>query len=370
VELLVVIAIIGILIALLLPAVQAAREAARRMQCNNNLKQIGLAMQNFYSAKKHFPTNGADVGNYTYSFPTQDRFERASWLYQILPFIEETALAQVVPSSNPATFGQGVVNVPIAAYQCPSRSDRSVSKPTGTGMVYGVCDYAIPFHHWLDVETNWSSPNTPASYLAAGGMNILTTQIKSYFKGVIVQGGVCMDSDSACQIYYQLPLITIAKVPDGLSKTIVAMEKAAYAPFYQPDPNQMYGCFWDISNGGWTAPSCAPTMRLIDDYGDVTLLADSQKYPPEMGATSNGWNNSDGTVQEWGFGSAHNSIINTVWGDGSVRPISLLLVNDPYNRITNQPVGNNKYTGAPSKPNILLQLSCRDDGQETDPNSY
>ena len=115
VELLVVIAIIGILIALLLPAVQAAREAARRTQCNNNLKQIGLGVQNFYSAKKHFPTTGADLGNYTYSFPTQDRFERASWLYQILPFIEETALSQVVPSSNPATFGQGVVNVPISS---------------------------------------------------------------------------------------------------------------------------------------------------------------------------------------------------------------------------------------------------------------
>ncbi len=143
VELLVVIAIIGILIALLLPAVQAAREAARRMQCNNNLKQIGLAIQNFYTAKKHFPTTGTDVGNYLVSFPTQDRFERASWLYQILPFMEETALTQVVPSSNPATFGLGVVNVPIPAYQCPSRSDRSVSKPTGTGMVYGVSDYAI-----------------------------------------------------------------------------------------------------------------------------------------------------------------------------------------------------------------------------------
>lgn len=236
-------------------------------------------------------------------------------------------------------------------------------------MVYGLCDYAIPFHHWLDLESNWSSPNATA-YIAAGGLGILTTQIKSYFKGVIVQGGVCMDSDAACQNYYKLPLITIAKIPDGMSKTIVAMEKAAYAPFYQPDPNQMYGSFWDISNGGWTVPCFAPTMRLIDDYGDVTLLADIQKYPPEFGATSNGWNNSDGTIQEWGFGSPHPSVVNSVWADGSVRPISILLVNDPYNRTTNQPAGNNKYSGVPSKPNILLQITCRDDGQETDPNSY
>jgi prepilin-type N-terminal cleavage/methylation domain-containing protein len=370
VELLVVIAIIGILIALLLPAVQAAREAARRAQCNNNLKQIGLAVQNFYSSKGHFPTNGVDVGNYRYSFATQDRFERASWLYQILPFMEETGLSQVVPSSNPATFGLGVVNIPIPGYQCPSRSERSVSIPTGTGMVYGVCDYASVFHHWFDLEPNWSSPNASAAYLGAGKA-ILTTQIRSYCKGIIVQGGVCLDSDKDCKAYYQIPPITIAKVPDGLSKTVLVMEKAAYAPFYQPDPARSSYCDIDtVNGGGWTIPSTGPTMRLIDDNGDVLLLPDTQKYPPEFGQTSHAWNNSDGTVQEWGFGSAHPSVINSVWGDGSVRPISIQLANDPYNRTTNQPVGNNKYTNTPSKPNILLQITCRDDGQSTDPSSY
>ena len=79
VELLVVITIIGILIALLLPAVQAAREAARRMQCGNNLKQIGLATQNFESTYGHFPpafTSG--VGH-------------ATWLVLILPYLEQQA---------------------------------------------------------------------------------------------------------------------------------------------------------------------------------------------------------------------------------------------------------------------------------------
>ena len=236
--------------------------------------------------------------------------------------------------------------------------------------MYGLTDYAVPFHHWYtDFEPNWSSPKATA-YIAAGGGRILYPGIESCFKGIIVQGGVCIDDDVACTNYHQFPRITIAKVPDGLSKTVLAMEKAAYAPVYQPDPNEGQGSFWDIVNGGWTVPSYTPTMRFVDDYGDVQLLADSEKYPLEIGQSSNGWNNSDGTVQEWGFGSAHSSIVNSVWADGSVRPISLRLSNDPYNRMTNQPTGNNKYTGAPSKPNILLQITCRDDGQATDPNSY
>ena len=92
VELLVVIAIIGILVALLLPAVQAAREAARRTQCQNNLRQLGVAIQNHHSAKKAFPIGGQGVepatGNYVGSPP------RRSFFVFVLPYLEENTIFQ------------------------------------------------------------------------------------------------------------------------------------------------------------------------------------------------------------------------------------------------------------------------------------
>src|SRR5262245_60477006 len=85
VELLVVIGIIGLLVALLLPAIQAAREAARRSQCSNNLRQIGVALHNYQSALKHFPP--ATV------VPRGQTFEPWSTHVRLLPYLEEQSLA-------------------------------------------------------------------------------------------------------------------------------------------------------------------------------------------------------------------------------------------------------------------------------------
>ena len=96
VELLVVIAIIGILVALLLPAVQSAREAARRAQCSNNLKQMGLAMHNHHDTYKELPGafwyKGADVG---WSWKSA-----WSWNAQIMPFMEQSALYDQLDAAN------------------------------------------------------------------------------------------------------------------------------------------------------------------------------------------------------------------------------------------------------------------------------
>src|SRR5262249_12911434 len=104
IELLVVIAIIAVLIALLLPAVQAAREAARRMQCVNNLKQLGLAIQNYASANDSLPPTG-DARNQNIEGIYTDNFGMKT---RILPFIEQTQLFNALNFSFIAEPGSGV----------------------------------------------------------------------------------------------------------------------------------------------------------------------------------------------------------------------------------------------------------------------
>ena len=100
VELLVVIAIIGVLIALLLPAVQSAREAARRTQCLNNLKQLGVALHNYVSAEKHFPP-----GSVAKAYPAQpthpETFYRWSSLAHLLPYMENQSVRDLLDLSLP-----------------------------------------------------------------------------------------------------------------------------------------------------------------------------------------------------------------------------------------------------------------------------
>ena len=110
VELLVVIAIIGILVALLLPAVQAAREAARRTECSNNLKQIGLAVHLYHDTKRQFPEGGDNHVNCCNS-SIRDYW---TWAYYVFPYMEQENL--FVTKSNAVVYA-----TPISTFYCPTR---------------------------------------------------------------------------------------------------------------------------------------------------------------------------------------------------------------------------------------------------------
>ena len=117
VELLVVIAIIGVLVALLLPAVQAAREAARRVRCQNNLKQIGLGLLNFHDVQQEFP-----LGCVEWRSPGKPDHRQLAWSAYLLPYLEQDVLFDQLdlskPFDDPTNSYAASKNVPV--YLCPS----------------------------------------------------------------------------------------------------------------------------------------------------------------------------------------------------------------------------------------------------------
>jgi prepilin-type N-terminal cleavage/methylation domain-containing protein/prepilin-type processing-associated H-X9-DG protein len=151
IELLVVIAILAILIGLLVPAVQKVREAAARLQCQNNLKQFGLAFHNHHAAYQYFPTGGWDWStppSYVNGVPAVGANQQAGWGFQILPFIEQDNAWRGGQATTDQDRALVAMATPIKLFFCPSRrlpQTVTYSLPGYLGGItatHALCDYA------------------------------------------------------------------------------------------------------------------------------------------------------------------------------------------------------------------------------------
>jgi prepilin-type N-terminal cleavage/methylation domain-containing protein len=302
VELLVVIAIIATLIGLLLPAVQSAREAARRTGCQNNLKQIGLASQVHASARKHFPTAGGNTQDLYFAPAPGSGYARAGWAFQILPYLEEQGLHKLAVDNNdpyrgvPTLGDTTIMEVPIAGYKCPSRSMRQ-SQPTQFGEVYHMSDYAGVITDWTFEWQTVADSRT--------NRNKHDGERQRAWRGLIAKGGQAYSGG----VYDAWPTITPGKVPDGTSKTLLVMEKSVSATAPQPSPTNW--TWWEMP--GWIGNADWPMMRLVFPASykvkDVIPRGDSDQR-------------TSANEPERAFGSAH-TVMHGVFGDGAVRSVGL-----------------------------------------------
>jgi prepilin-type N-terminal cleavage/methylation domain-containing protein len=308
VELLVVIAIIGVLVALLLPAIQAAREASRRSQCLNNLRQIAIGCHNFQTANGAFPTAGGAVEQFfnpaELSKPAYG-YEGASWMYQILPFIEQQVLYNLRRGDGGANAGfvqTGLCEEPVPIFNCPSRNGRFVVHATD---IYQLGDYAGVLSisqdsAWQGFE--WQTSRPPRA-----------NEEELVWTGILVKGGQVNRTSTPAQIW-KFAKVDFKAIEDGSSNTILIAEKAVPTQFYTL-PSSSPWPYWELY--GYYTGADWPVMRA---FGLKNNPADEETA---LKADSDARVNSAVPTREHGFGSPHPSVLCTVWGDGSTRAISM-----------------------------------------------
>jgi prepilin-type N-terminal cleavage/methylation domain-containing protein/prepilin-type processing-associated H-X9-DG protein len=191
IELLVVIAIIAILIGLLLPAVQKVRDAAARIKCSNNLKQIGLATHNYEATNGKFPPNGI----YPVKATQSDSYSVHA---RILPYLEQDNLYILVDLSAPANTQNTVTSQRIAVYLCPAETKDRAKPPSGS--------------------------QTVTRYPLCYGANVGTWKVWDPNTGTGGDGPFALTGDS-------IGGCTVADVPDGMSNTVGFAEVKAYGAY-------------------------------------------------------------------------------------------------------------------------------------------
>ncbi len=282
VELLVVIAIIGILIALLLPAIQAAREAARRVTCANNLVQLGIALQNYESAHGVLPPGSVDKKGPIHNIA---QGYHMSWMVQLLPYLEE------VSTSKHIDFSAGVYdkkNAPVRAiaistFICPSFYGgdirRNPKEPSENENPESVTGPGAPGYSYYDQYPRMNGTWVVSNY--AGCHNDVEAPIDANNNGVLFLNSHIRQKD----------------VTDGVSHTIYVSEKMAE----EMDLGWMSGTRATLRNAG------AP---LYPALAEKMTASDSENNP------------STNDLAVGSFGSCHPAVCNTVFGDGKVMSIN------------------------------------------------
>lgn len=290
IELLVVIAIIGILVGLLVPAVQKVREAASRTQCLNNLKQIGIALHNYHDGHSHFPNNAR---------PNPANTVRERWFTKVLPYLEQDVLFN---QYDETTNWDSAKNLPLTSLQlkvarCPSapESDRLDTNPdagwSGAKDLVAISDFGAFYGVHNSFVVN--NPNV---------------KLSSSLEGILVKSGK----------------VSLSDVTDGTSNTAFVAESAGRPYLYQAGLKQAADYRTKgVNGGGWARP--ASDLWLIGSNsagttvgGSATINAcngfdHSGQYPLSVGSPPLG---TDGSGQIYSFhpGGAH-----ILFGDGSVR---------------------------------------------------
>lgn len=270
IELLVVIAIIAVLIALLVPAVQKVREAAARMTCTNNLKQIGLALHSYHNAEKKFPPGFTATAG-----PGGDVSPGWGWAFYILPYVEQENLYRQVNQSQPVTSSP-VLNQRLQVYFCPSDIQ------TESFPVYGPGGVTLP-----------GVMAAPCSYAACVGgdeTEVTTGDSNGRFHGV----------------FFRNSKTRLTDITDGTSTTILVAERAC-----------------GITQGTWAGALTGARMRL-GSKNPAYALNPNMDYDPDLFVllhanvinATNAQSSDGGTDDPSSF---HPGGANHVFGDGSVR---------------------------------------------------
>jgi prepilin-type N-terminal cleavage/methylation domain-containing protein/prepilin-type processing-associated H-X9-DG protein len=272
IELLVVIAIIAILIALLVPAVQKVREAAARTQCQNNLKQIGLACHNYHGAKKCLPSGYVASGSYVDG--ATDTSPGWGWGAFLLPYLDQNPLYQQLSLSSPVE-GSLAIQTMIPAYLCPSDAPPSaafaVTDATGTT----ICSAA------------------PSSYAATVGPDASDVA-----------------DPTGLGVFYRNSRTRLTDITDGTSQTVMIGERA-----------------WADSKGIWAGAPSGAVLRPgpRNPWQSVTAPA------PTLVLAHNNWINiksdADGGLDD--FSGYHSGGVNVLFADGSVHFIRSITVDGP-----------------------------------------